>query len=63
LYFTEHQTNPPLDWRFLAEDDLIVAEYPAANMNPTPTHIAFNCREAAEKHLKSSMAISKNILL
>jgi len=47
-----NQTNTPLDWRLLAEDDLTVAEYLAANMRPIPTHhIAFLCQQAAEKYL------------
>ena len=52
------QTNTPLDWRLLAEDDLSVAEYLAANMRPIPTqHIAFNCQQAAEKYMKGALAI------
>ena len=52
------QTNTPLDWRLLAEDDWAVAEYLAANMRPTPTqHIAFNCQQAAEKYLKGAIAL------
>ena len=53
-----NQTNTPLDWRLLAEDDLAVAEYLAANMRPIPTqHIAFNCQQAAEKYLKGALTI------
>ena len=52
------QTNTPLDWKLLAEDDLSVAEYLAANMRPIPTqHIAFNCQQAAEKYMKGALAI------
>jgi len=52
------QINTPLDWRLLAEDDLSVAEYLAANMRPTPTqHVTFNCQQAAEKYLKGVVAI------
>jgi len=52
------QTNTPLDWRLLAEDDLSVAEYLAANMRPIPTqHVAFNCQQAAEKYMKGALAI------
>jgi len=50
--------NTPLDWRLLAQDDLSVAEYLAANMRPIPTqHVAFNCQQAAEKYLKGALTI------
>ncbi|MCL2185950.1 MAG: HEPN domain-containing protein [Treponema sp.] len=52
-----NQINTPLDWRLLAEDDLSVAEYLAANMRPTPSqHITFHCQQAAEKYLKGAVA-------
>jgi len=52
------KTNTPLDWRLLADDDLSVAEYLAANMRPIPTqHIAFNCQQAVEKYLKGALTI------
>jgi HEPN domain-containing protein len=50
------QTNTIEEWRFLAERDLTVAEYLAANMVPTPTQIiAFHCQQAAEKYLKGAL--------
>ena len=52
------QTNTPDDWRFLADRDLTVAEYLAANMRPIPTeHIAFLCQQAVEKYLKGVLTI------
>ena len=52
------QKNTSEDWRLLAEDDLTVAEYLAANMRPTPTHhITFLCQQAAEKYLKGVLVI------
>jgi len=58
LGFMAEQTNTALDWRLLAEDDLSVAEYLAANMRPIPTHhIAFHCQQAAEKYLKGALVI------
>lgn len=40
------QTNTPDDWCFLADRDLKVAEYLAANMWPVPTeHIGFHNNE------------------
>jgi HEPN domain-containing protein len=54
----DEKTNTPRGWRLLAEDDLSVAEYLAANMRPIPTHhITFNCQQAAEKYLKGTVAI------
>ena len=53
-----NQMNTPTDWRLLAEDDLSVAEYLAANMRPIPTHhVAFLCQQAAEKYLKGTLVI------
>ena len=53
-----NQTNTPLDWRLLAEDDLSVAEYLANNMRPIPTlHIAFLCQQAAEKYFKGALTV------
>ena len=50
--------NTPDDWMILAEDDLSVAEYLAANMRPIPTHhIAFLCQQAAEKYLKGALTV------
>ena len=40
LGYMANQTNTPLDWRLLAEDDLTLAEYLAANMRPIPRHHA-----------------------
>jgi len=52
------QTNTPREWRLLAERDMSVAEYLAANMRPIPTEvIAFHCQQAAEKHLKGALLI------
>ena len=51
-------SNTSEDWRLLAEDDLSVAEYLAANMRPIPTHhIAFHCQQAAEKYLKGALVV------
>ncbi|GHV45925.1 hypothetical protein AGMMS49546_32970 [Spirochaetia bacterium] len=52
------QTNSVEDWRLLAERDLSVAEYLAANMVPTPTQIiAYHCQQAAEKYLKGALVV------
>ena len=52
------QTNTAEDWRFLAERDLSVADYLAANMAPVPTEIiAFHCQQAVEKYLKGVLVI------
>jgi len=52
------QINTSKDWRLLAEEDLSVAEYLAANMRPIPTHhVAFNCQQAAEKYLKGALTV------
>jgi HEPN domain-containing protein len=52
------QTNTPKDWRLLAERDLSVADYLAANMSPVPTEIiAFHCQQAVEKFLKGALTI------
>jgi len=52
------QTNTPEDWRILAERDITVADYLAANMRPVPTEIiAFHCQQAAEKYLKGALVI------
>ena len=52
------QTNAPREWRLLAERDMSVAEYLAANMRPTPAEvIAFHCQQAAEKYLKGALVI------
>ena len=52
------QTNAPREWRLLAERDMAVAEYLAANMRPTPTEvIAFHCQQATEKYLKGALVI------
>ena len=54
----DKQTNSPKDWRLLAERDMSVAEYLAANMRPVPTEvIAFHCQQAAEKYLKGALVI------
>jgi len=54
------QTNTPEDWRILAERDITVAEYLAANMRPVPTEIiAFHCQQAVEKYLKGVLVILK----
>ena len=52
------QTNTPEDWKVLAERDLSVADYLAANMQPVPTEIiAFHCQQAVEKYLKGGLVI------
>ena len=52
------QTNTPREWRLLAERDISVADYLAANMIPTPIEIiAFHCQQAAEKYLKGALVI------
>jgi len=52
------QTNTPEDWRILAERDITVAEYLAANMRPVPTEIiAFHCQQVTEKYLKGVLVI------
>jgi HEPN domain-containing protein len=52
------QTNTPREWRLLAERDMAVADYLAANMRPVPTEaIAFHCQQAAEKYLKAALVI------
>jgi len=52
------QDNTPRDWRLLAERDLSVAEYLAANMRPIPTEIiAYHCQQAVEKYLKGVLAV------
>ena len=52
------QTNTPKDWRLLAERDMAVADYLAANMRPVPAEIiAFHCQQAAEKYLKGALVI------
>jgi HEPN domain-containing protein len=52
------QTNTPEDWRILADRDMAVAEYLAANMRPVPTEIiAFHCQQATEKYLKGVLVI------
>ena len=52
------QTNTPRDWRLLAERDMTVADYLAANMIPVPTEIiAFHCQQAVEKYLKGVLTI------
>ena len=54
----DKQTNTPRDWRLLAERDLTVADYLAANMRPLPTEIiAFHCQQAVEKYLKGVLVI------
>ena len=52
------QTNTPKEWRLLAERDMAVADYLAANMRPVPTEIiAFHCQQAVEKYLKGVLVI------
>jgi HEPN domain-containing protein len=52
------QTNTPDDWSWLADRDLTVAEYIAANMHPVPTEIvAYHCQQATEKFLKGALVI------
>ncbi|MDR1858345.1 MAG: HEPN domain-containing protein [Treponema sp.] len=52
------QSNTPEEWRLLAERDMAVANYLAANMIPIPTEIiAFHCQQAAEKYLKGALVI------
>ena len=52
------RTNTPGDWRFLADDDLAVAEHLATTMNPVPTAIiAFHCQQAVEKYMKGALAV------
>jgi HEPN domain-containing protein len=52
------QTNTPEDWRVLAERDITVADYLAANMKPVPSEIiAFHCQQAVEKYLKGVLVI------
>ena len=42
----------------MAERDITVADYLAANMRPVPTEIiAFHCQQAAEKYLKGALVI------
>ena len=58
--FMAKQTNTPREWRLLAERDMAVADYLAANMRPTPTEtIAFHCQQSAEKYLKGALVILK----
>jgi len=52
------QSNTPEEWGLLAERDISVANYLAANMIPIPTEIiAFHCQQAAEKYLKGALVI------
>ena len=52
------QTNTPKNWRLLAERDMSVAEYLAANMRPLPAEaVAFHCQQAVEKYLKGALVI------
>ena len=52
------QTNTSREWRLLAERDMSVADYLAANMRPVPTEaIAFHCQQAAEKYMKGALVI------
>jgi HEPN domain-containing protein len=52
------QTNTPEGWGMLAERDITVADFLAANMRPVPTEIiAFHCQQAAEKYLKGALVI------
>ena len=52
------QRNTPREWRLLAERDIAVADYLAANMRPVPGEIiAFHCQQAAEKYLKGALVI------
>ena len=52
------QSNTPEEWRLLAERDMAVANYLAANMIPIPTEIiAFHCQQATEKYLKGALVV------
>ena len=54
----KQQVNMPDDWLFLADRDLSVADYLAANMVPIPTEIiAFHCQQAVEKYLKGALVV------
>ena len=54
----DKQINTPRDWLLLAERDLSVADYLAANMRPIPTEvIAFHCQQAIEKYIKGTLVI------
>ena len=54
----DKQTNTPRDWRLLAERDVTVADFLAANMHPVPSEIiAFHCQQAVEKYLKGVLVI------
>ena len=51
-------TNTPEGWGILANRDITVADYLAANMRPVPTEIiAFHCQQAVEKYLKGALVI------
>ena len=56
--FMAKQTNTSREWRLLAERDMSVANYLAANMRPVPAEaIVFHCQQAAEKYLKGVLVI------
>jgi HEPN domain-containing protein len=52
------QMNTQREWRLLADRDLEVAVYLAANMYPRPNEIiSFHCQQAVEKYLKGVLVI------
>jgi len=56
--FMAKQINTPKEWQLLAERDLAVADYLAANMRPVPNEIiAFHCQQAVEKYLKGALVV------